>query len=143
MAKKKEATSEEIDTQIRTFLLGNMVSVVMKHVKGISTEWNLVDEFRQKEFLYDLTNDLKEELDKGINVIKADLHTSFRAKVDSVTFKDGVKATLVMPNTKASHELADVQGSDVLIVLCDNKVYLSEEGIPEAEKDQGSLNIEE
>lgn len=140
MTKKKvEATSEEIDTHIRAFLLGNLVSAVMKHVKGISAEWNLVDEFRQNEFIYDVTNDLKDELDKGINVIKADLHTSFRAKVDSVTFKDGVKAVLVLANTKASHELADVQGGEVLVVLCDNKIYLSEEGIPTAEKDQGSL----
>jgi len=139
MSKKIEASITEISDHIRTFLLGNMVNAVMKHVKGIKAEWNMADENLQNEFIYNLTSDLKEELNKGINVIKADLHTSFRAKVDSVTFKDGVKAVLVLANTKASHELADVQGGEVLVVLCDNKIYLSEEGIPTAEKDQGSL----
>ena len=143
MTKKKEATQEEIDAHIRTFLLGNLVTAAMNHIKGIKKEWNMIDEYDQANFITTLTSDIREQLNKGIDVIKADLHTNFRAKVESVTFKDGVKAVLTMGNTKDSHDLADVQGSEVLLVLCDNKMYLSEEGVPEAEKDQGALNIEE
>jgi hypothetical protein len=72
--------------------------------------------------------------------VATDDRTRFTASVESVTFKDGVKAVLTMPNTQASHELADTAGGRVYVVIEDPSRYtLDSSATPKSDPDQPDL----
>ena len=97
----------------------------------------------KKPIIEAITDDVKTDVKKAIEIIASEDRVCFRAEVDSVRFKDdGVRADLKIPNTLESHELADVAGGSVLIVIEDPESYTeSEEGHPKASPDQLVLGV--
>jgi hypothetical protein len=136
-----ENHSEEMRSLARATLLGNLMTAVMKQMRSLETPWTKVDEYRQKMIIEEIRSDTWHAVSDAVDLIAADNRTRFRATVEQVTFKSGVKAVLLMPNTEESHELADVAGGTVLVVIEDPTRYLGEEGssMPKPEPDQRAL----
>ena len=110
MTTKIEATNEEIQAHIRTFLLGNIVSAVMKHVKGISAEWNLIHEEIQSEIISNITMDIKEELAKpGRDPREPFQIFEFSEEIETMNdLKPGMKLNGVVTNVTAFGCFVDI-----------------------------------
>lgn len=124
----------------RVHLLGELMSAAMKQLRAADRPWLRMPEESQKRVIREIEIDVKSAIVRAVEIIASDARTRFLASVESVTFKDGVKAVLTMANTEASHELADVAGGSVLVVIEDPTRYTyAGDNAPTAEPNQTAL----
>lgn len=124
----------------REFLMGELMAAATRQLRGLDKPWLRLPEADQKRVLREVRDDIARAVKAAVELIASDDRTRFRAAVESVTFKDGVKAVLTMGNTEASHELADTAGGNVLVVIEDAVRYtFVGENAPHAEKDQAEI----
>lgn len=124
----------------RDFLLGDVMAAAMKQLRALDKTWLRLPEAGQKAVLREVQEDVRSAIERAVEIIATDDRTRFVAQVESVTFKDGVKAVLTMANTMASHELADTAGGRVFVVIEDPARYTySGANMPKAEPDQPAL----
>jgi hypothetical protein len=138
-----EQQAEEVKSAkdiAREFLLGEVMSAAMKQLRSLDKPWLRLPEAQQKRVIDQVQADVSSAIKEAVEVIASDDRTRFRASVESVTFKDGVKAVLQMGNTEASHELADTAGSTVLVVIENpNRYTLMGGNAPKPEPDQQQI----
>ncbi len=126
----------------REFMMGEVMAAAMKQLRAIDKPWLRLPEQAQKDVIAEVRADVDSAIRQAVEIIATDDRTRFVASVESVTFKDGVKAVLTMPNSQASHELADTQGGRVYVVIEDPERYTQTSTLtPQAEADQRSLTV--
>lgn len=126
----------------REFMMGEVMAAAMKQLRAIDKPWLRLPEQAQKDVISEVRADVDSAIRQAVEIIATDDRTRFVASVESVTFKDGVKAVLTMPNSQASHELADTQGGRVYVVIEDPARYTQTSTLtPQAEADQRSLTV--
>lgn len=124
----------------REFLLGEVMSAAMKQLRAADKPWLRLPEEAQKRVIEEVRMDVSSAIKKAVELIASDARTVFRAGVESVTFKDGVKAVLTMANTEASHELADTAGGNVFVVIENPMRYTAtSSAVPKAEPTQREI----
>lgn len=124
----------------REFLLGEVMSSAMKQLRALEKPWLRLPEEAQRKVIDEVREDVEAAIHRAVEIIATDDRTRFTAAVESVTFKDGVKAVLTMSNSAASHELADTAGGRVFIVIEDPTRYTqSSTAVPAADPDQRTL----
>ena len=124
----------------RDFMLGEVMSSAMKQLRSLEKPWLRMPEAQQADVLEQVRADVREAITKAVEIIATDDRTRFVAAVESVTFKDGVKAVLTMPNTAASHELADTAGGKVYVVIEDPARYtMAGTNVPKSDPDQRAI----
>jgi hypothetical protein len=132
-----EKTARDI---ARELMLGEVMAAAMRQLRALDKPFLRLPEAKQKEVIADVRQDIEAVIERSVEIIATDDRTRFVAQVESVTFKDGVKAVLTMPNTQASHELADTAGGRVYVVIEDPTRYtLGGGNVPKAEPDQRSI----
>lgn len=146
MTKAKDKTKDnEPEVQIAepTFL-GDLMEMVLQELKLVQKPWQELSERQQKEILFRIERQAKAMTRKAIAILAAGDHTTVKAAVDSVTFKDGAKAVLksVIGSGQGFHTLADCanEGAHVLVVLPDDSIA-DQEHEHEADPDQGELPV--
>lgn len=132
-----EADNKSPQQLAREFMLGEVMASALKQLRSLEKPWLRLPEQQQKDVIEQVKADVRSAIHKAVEIIATDDRTRFAAAVESVTFKDGVKAVLTMPNTMASHELADTAGGTVYVVIEDPTRYTQTGGnVPKAESDQ-------
>ena len=106
------------------FMLGNLIKASSKQFKRLSVPFFELKEGEQKRCLEALERDIREIVENTIDIIASHGRLTFRASVDQVVFKDGVKAVLTMGKTEEAHSLADAEGSYVTVVIEDRSTML-------------------
>lgn len=111
--------------QARDYMLGNIIASALELWRDQQKPWNRMSEAQQKEIVSDMTSRVRLALNKAVLIISSDARTCFVTHVKDVQFKEGkvVEAKLVMKNCAASHELADVAGGNVIVVIEDAVRY--------------------
>lgn len=124
----------------REFMLGEVMAAAMKQLRSLDKPWLRLPEQKQKDVIDEVRDQVAHAIRQAVEIIATDDRTRFVAAVESVTFKDGVKAVMTMANTQASHELADTAGGRVYIVIEDpNRYTHGGANVPAAEPDQRAL----
>lgn len=124
----------------REFMLGEVMAAAMRQLRALDKPWLRLPEQKQKDVIDEVRDSVSVAIRQAVEIIATDDRTRFTAQVESVTFKDGVKAVLTMANTMASHELADVQGGRVYVVIEDpNRYTQGSTAVPKADPDQPAL----
>jgi hypothetical protein len=135
-----EDTGEKSPRELaREFMLGEVMAAAMKQLRAIDKPWLRLPETAQQKVIDEVRDDVAHAIRNAVEIIATDDRTRFVASVESVTFKDGVKAVMTMSNTQASHELADTAGGRVYIVIEDPARYIARAHLPQAEPDQGAI----
>lgn len=126
----------------REFLFGELLNAATKQLRSLDKPWLKLPKEQQEKLLRSVQDDVSIAVKRAVEIIASDDRTRFRAVVEQVTFKDGVKAVLTMGNTEASHELADTAGHTVLVVIEDPSRYtLPGENSPKSDDDQRTLSV--
>lgn len=124
----------------REFMLGEVMAAAMKQLRSLDKPWLRLPEAKQKEVIEEVRDQVSIAIRQAVEIIATDDRTRFAASVESVTFKDGVKAVMTMANSQASHELADTAGGRVFIVIEDpNRYVMGSTAVPKADPDQHDL----
>lgn len=139
-APEQQIVEKSANDIAREFLMGELMNAATRQLRSIDKPWLRLPEHEQKRVLRDVQKDVETAVTAAVELIASDDRTRFRAHVESVTFKDGVKAVLQMGNTAASHELADTAGASVLVVIEDPHRYIVVgANAPKAEANQPEL----
>ena len=123
----------------KTFLLGNLIKASSKQFKSLSVPFFELKEREQQKVLSNLESDIRSAIDDAIDLIASNARLTFRAAVDQVVFKDGVKAVLTMGKTDEAHSLADAEGSYVTVVIEDRSTLLLVGDALDVDPDQKKL----
>jgi len=124
----------------REFMLGECMAAAMKQLRALDKPWLRLPEAKQREVIDEVRDQVAYAIRNAVEIIATDDRTRFVAAVESVTFKDGVKAVLTMSNSDASHELANTAGGRVYVVIEDpNRYTFGGANVPKAEPDQPAL----
>lgn len=124
----------------RAFLMGELMAAATKQLRALDKPWLRLPETDQRRVLAEVERDVAHAVTSAVQTIATDDRTAFSAQVESVTFKDGVKAVLTMANLPASHELADTAGGRVYVVIENPHRYTAVgDNAPQAEPAQQTL----
>lgn len=121
------------------FLLGEIINVATKPIRAITVPFSLMRQAEQTAVPDRITDDIREIVKEAIDVIASNARLSFGAEVDQVLFKDGIKAVLKMSRGENAHELADIAGGFVTVVIEDRSALLDAGNAPTGEPDQKPL----
>jgi len=134
------ATEKSPRELAREFMLGEVMAAATKQLRALDKPWLRLPEQKQRDVLDEVRDDVAHAIRQAVEIIATDDRTRFVAAVESVTFKDGVKAVMTMGNSPASHELADTAGGRVYIVIEDpNRYVMQSPAVPAADPDQPTL----
>ena len=117
-----------------------IIEAALKEIKKIKKPYAELTESDQRSVLVELDFTIRKAIADAVVAIATDKRTAVVAGLDTVTFKDGVKATLKMGKGASVdiHNLADATGQRVLLVLLNDGKYI-DGALPSTKKDQGAL----
>lgn len=149
MAKQDKKTNQGKEaTAVQEFaqeeLAGKLLAMCVGQLEGLKNPWNMTSEKNQEVVL----NKMREVIDKGVHnavlVIATQRRQALHATVEGVTFKDGIKATLSLSKAEPGrHELADAEGSTVLLIIANPEQFAGGAEKVQAKPDQNPLPLEE
>lgn len=124
-------------------MLGDLMHIIVDTAKALPKPWQQLSEQEQDTWLQSIDKRCKAAISQAVTIIACGNHVSVKATLASVTFKDGVKASVTVDkHSQHRIDLADAAGKDVRLVILDIEGITSENNKPKATKDQRSLDLE-
>ena len=121
-------------------MLGDLMALVIDELKAAPDVWQRLAENEQSEVIDRVRRRTAEAVEQCVELIAVEGFARIRAKVDSVTVKDGIKAVLTLSQHDAArHDLVDAQGATVYIVVADPDQFSGGTESIQPEPDQGAL----
>lgn len=121
------------------FLVGELIKAASMGMRSMNAPWTKMAQYQQEQALLAVKQRVEAAVKEAVDVIASTARLTFRSQVESVTFKDGVKATLKMAKTEDAHVLADQSGKTVLIVIEDYARFLNAGDAAKGDPDQPPL----
>jgi len=127
-ARKKDATDldafEPVEVASET-MAGDLLAAMVDELKTLPDVWQKLPMHKQDEVIWRLRHRVTGAVRQAVRIIASEDRPTLVASVEKVEFKDGVKATLVMSKgNPARHDLADAQGSEVLVVVASAEQHM-------------------
>ena len=143
MTEPIKATEQTLSVT-RERLSGALLELTVKNLERIDKPWSKVPEEQQRIALNAMGLAIDDLVAAAVQLIATDCRPCIVAEVDSVTFKDGVKAVVSMSKATAGrHELADATGNRVLIAIADHTAYINGKNEVKPSPDQAGLDLKE
>lgn len=99
-------------------LSGRLLQIVIAQLEGQREPWSKMSEGKQEVALNAMSIAVESAVRDAVYTIASDKRTALRAVVESVTFKDGIKAVLSLSKGDGGrHELADAEGGTALVIV--------------------------
>lgn len=99
-------------------LAGKLLRIVVAQLEGQREPWSKVSEEKQEIALNAMRLSVESGVRDAVYVIASDRRTALHAVVESVTFKDGIKAVFSLNKGDGGrHELADAEGGTALVIV--------------------------
>ena len=145
VAKLPETTiTDDIVSITEDMMLGEMLQIVIDEIKAAPDVWQKMSQDQQDDMIDRCKRRLTGVVEQAVTHIVAAGRPVITADVESVTFKDGIKAVLkVSQSNPLRHELADATGLQVLVVVTDIKQFSGgTEGV-KSDDDQPGLPLDD
>lgn len=102
--------------------------------------WHERSEAEQRQTVHDVETTMRHIVTRAVEIIAGHGRRTIKASVESVVFKDGIKAVLTASKFDVNrHNLADAAGRTVLIVVADPDEFTGEKAPVEVTPDQATL----
>lgn len=137
-----EATAPDLNAvQLAEESVGTqLLKALVQEIQHLQKPWQNMPAAQQQHVLDRLTNAVRENVQKAVKMIASQGHTCMNASVESVTFKDGVKAVLKLPRGNVdNHELAESTDRQVLIVIMNAEQHTDGMHVVKPDPDQKDL----
>lgn len=129
-----DLAAETLTGDLRDFILDRL-----RHEQS-KRPWHERSEADQRDTVHQVETAVRRAVTAAVEIIAAGGKRTIKATLESVTIKDGIKATLTMSkHDENRHNLADAQGSAVLIVVADPEDFTGERAEVEIRPDQSEL----
>lgn len=106
-------------------LAAQVTETLIDEIRGLDKPWHKIPEAEQAVVISRLSDSVYNSMQKAVQVLAAQGHKAVICNLFSVTFKDGVRATItVAPGSDLRHDLADYATKDCVLVLADPSVFM-------------------
>lgn len=123
-------------------LAGSVRDFLLHHYQRLGAPWNKLSEAEQRGLVSDALNEAHDLVRAAIETIVANTGPAIQATVDSVTVKDGIKATLTMSrHAEQRHDLVDAQGKAVFVLVMDAAAFGKAEKV-DTDPDEPEIPLE-
>ena len=127
----------------REELAGKLLALCVSQLEALKTPWNMTSEKNQQISLDKMREVVEREVRRAVMVIATERAPRLTATVESVTFKDGIKAVLTLDkHSEGRHDLADSEGTTVLIVMANPEQFSGGMEKTGAAPDQNALPLD-
>ena len=121
-------------------LTGKLLQICVSQLDKLKTPWSHTSEKNQEIALNAMRQAVTAAVTDAVMIINADRKPRLDATVDSVTFKDEIKATLTLSKAMGGrHELADAAGSTVSVIIARPEDFTGGGNKVKPQPDQKSL----
>lgn len=123
-------------------LTGDVRDIILNDLKNLKTSrpWNERSQGEQEMMVTHVTFIAAHVVARVVEIVAAGGRKTIKAMLGQLTVKDGIKAVLeISKYDEQRHELMDIVGSPVLIVLADPAQYEGARAKVEIKKDQTSI----
>ena len=107
-------TEKALETSIElteTTMLAALMNCILEQLRELPKAWDEMGETDQDDFLTRIELQCRATVVTAVKIISTLNRTCIEAKVDSVTFKDGVKVVMKLNSScEGKHDLADAEG---------------------------------
>lgn len=135
-----EEKAIELGSITEELMAGEMMAMIIDELKQAPCVWQQMSEHDQQDVIYRAERRVKSIITQAVHILASKDRPALIGDVDTVTFKDGVKAVLKMDKASPHrHDLADAEGSSVILVVVDPDEYFGGVDEVEAEPNQASL----
>jgi hypothetical protein len=125
------------------FVARDLLDSLVLEIKLLQRPWDALPQAEQDEMIERLRKQVLNNVRQAIGIIVADERAVMPATVESVTFKDGIKAVLkISKHAGARHDLADHEGQDLIIVMVDPGDYMAGVHDVRGDPDQAEIGVE-
>jgi len=125
------------------FASRDLLEALVLEIKLQERPWDAMPQAMQDEVIERLRRRVETNVAKAVRLIVSDDQVVMPATVESVTFKEGVKAVLkISRHAVGRHDLADCEGSDVVVVIVDPKIYMQGTHEIKGTPDQKEIGVE-
>jgi len=127
----------------REELAGKLKAMCVGLLESFKNPWNMTSEKNQAIALNKMEEVIQQEVRRAVMVIATERAPRLTATVESVTFKDGIKAVLTLDkHSEGRHDLADSEGTTVLIVMANPEQFSGGMEKTGAAPDQNALPLD-
>lgn len=117
-----------------------LLSALMNEVRQLGKPWEQTPEREQEVVIDRLRRAVEVSVRNVVQTIAASSFPRIPATVESVTFKDGVKAVLTLSKGEdGTHALADATGGQAMVVLATHSQFLEGLESVKADADQSDM----
>jgi len=143
-ARERKAAAKKALQRSRNYaasgLAKQVTETLLDELRALEKPWFKTPEAEQAVIIARLTESVYKAMEKAVQVMSAIGHKAVICNLFSVTFKDGVKATItVAPGSALRHDLADHATRDVVLVLADPGLFMQGLTDIKADADQPKL----
>jgi len=115
-------------------LAGQVIETLLDEIRVLDKPWHKTGEAEQAVVISRISDRVSEAMQVAVQVLSAQAHKAVICNLFSVTFKDGVRATItVAPGSDMRHELADYATRDCVLVMADPGLFM--QGIEDIKPD--------
>lgn len=125
--------------QAATTLGHDLLQAMVDELKALQDPWAKTPAEKQDQAIDRLSWRIQSLIGRAVAIIAAGDLPVIAGHVESVTFKDGVKAIITTTKGESSHALADAEGGSCIIVITDAEQYLGRMEEIRGEADQRAL----
>lgn len=133
LAPAPESPPERMGAQLLTQLIDML--------RSTSGTWDQLSKGQQDSKIGALRSKIRELAGEAIKSIKAGAYENAIVLIESITVKDGAKATITF-DTKEAHALIDYVGSRGVLVLCNPEQFFKDADAIEGEDEQKKLPLD-
>lgn len=126
--------------QLTAETLGRDILQAMLDEIKLHVSWNGMPAAAQDQLIERLRKRTRTLIEEGLNVLFRGHYPAIPAELDSITIKNGITAKItIAKGQKDWHELADAQGTQILLIVADPEQYAARMDEIKAVADQGDL----
>lgn len=126
--------------QLTAETLGRDILQAMLDEIKLHVSWNGMPAAAQHQMIERLRKRTRTLIEEGLNVLFRGHYPAIPAELDSITIKNGISAKItIAKGQKDWHELADAQGTQILLIVADPEQYAARMDEIKAVADQGDL----
>jgi len=127
--KKRVAAAKKAVERSRNYaasgLAAQVTETLLDELRGQDKLWHQTPEAQQAVVISRLSDSVYNAMQKAVQVMSALGHKAIICNLAAVTFKEGVRGTIVVsPGSDMRYELADHATKDVVLVLADPGIFM-------------------
>jgi len=136
----EQETQEKKSNLAQANLGRDLLKAMVDVIRTAQKPWHAISQAEQEQLIDRLRDETDDMVRKAINTLLTGEFPAVGGKVHQVVFSGGIKCTLIIDAlAKYRHELADAEGTNVLVVVADPAEYLQSMDQVKADADQPDM----